>query len=167
MSHPFANTFKNAAKAKPHGFTLIELLITVAIIGILTAIALPSYRAYIVRAQRADARNQLLQAAQFMQRFYSANDRFDQDRAGNNVLSQMPGGLQISPSSGTALYQMNPAVAAAGNYTMTVIATAYTLTLSPISGTPVETDACGGFSISSTGVKGITGTGMTRDACWK
>jgi type IV pilus assembly protein PilE len=50
------------------GFTLIELMIVVAIVAILASIALPSYTSYIARARRADARTQLRQAAQFMQR---------------------------------------------------------------------------------------------------
>jgi len=65
------------------GFSLVELLITLAILGILVSIALPSYSRYVARARRAQARVQLVQASQFMVRFYAANDSFKADRAGN------------------------------------------------------------------------------------
>lgn len=45
---------------KPGGFTLIELLITVAIVGILAAIALPSYNQYVVRGKLTEAYSNLL-----------------------------------------------------------------------------------------------------------
>lgn len=157
-------------RQKSRGFTLIEVMIVVAIIGLLAAIALPSYSSYIARAKRADARTQLLQAAQFMQRFYAANDQYDQDRSGNSVLGSgvgMPESLRKSPSDGTAVYQLNSSITTAGNYTATVTTSAYTLTMAPISGLSAESDACGMFTITSAGVRGVAGATKTRDECWK
>ena len=138
------------------GFTLIELMIVVAIIAIIAAIAMPSYTSYVARAKRADARTQLLQASQFMQRFYAANDQFAKDRTGADVINVMPANLKRSPADGAQLYQLsvNPTT------------TAYTLTMAPVAGGGMASDACGSFTITSTGVRGVTGT-KTRDECWK
>lgn len=153
------------------GFTLIELMITVAIVAVLAAIAMPSYSAYVARARRAEARTQLVQAAQFMQRFYAANDRYDQDRLGNGVLGApplgMPESLRKSPADGTAIYQLNTAVTTAGNYAATLSATGYTLSMAPISTAVAASDPCGIFTITSTGVRGVASASKTRDECWK
>lgn len=54
-----------------HGFTLIELLVTIVVASILLAIALPSYRSFVIKGARADARGQLLNIAQMEERFIS------------------------------------------------------------------------------------------------
>ena len=58
------------------GFTLIELMIVVAIVGILSAIAYPSYAEYIRRGHRSEARAGLLQAAQWMERAATATGKY-------------------------------------------------------------------------------------------
>ena len=160
-------------RSRVSGFTLIELLIAVAIVAILAGIGLPSYTSYIARAKRADARTQLVQAAQFMQRFYAANDSYLQDRASppNPVIGQVPDNLKKSPgdsTDSTKLYDLTiPLGAAPLTSTMS-----FTLHMVPVAGGSMSNDACGTFTLTSTGLRGVlvgrvAGATTLRDTCWK
>jgi len=164
-------------RASHSGFTLVELMITLAVIGILAAAAWPSYQSNLARGYRADARTQLMMAAQFMQRFYAANDSYKQDRAAtpNTVLSQMPVSLMSAPSGstvleGNALYSLS--IPAASLTDMK-----FTLLMTPVAGGKMATDECGAYALDATGIrtvwiKGIeygrtASTTNQRDKCWK
>jgi len=58
---------------KQHGFTLIELVITIAVVGILAAIALPSYQQYVIRSKRSAAQAQMMDIANREQQYLLAN----------------------------------------------------------------------------------------------
>lgn len=64
---------REGAMKQSLGVTLIELLVVVAIVAIVAAIAYPSYRAQVQKTRRADAEAVLMQAAQYMERFYTEN----------------------------------------------------------------------------------------------
>jgi type IV pilus assembly protein PilE len=55
------------------GFTLVELVITIAIVGILAAIAMPNYKQYVIRTNRAAAQSQMMDIANREQQFLMAN----------------------------------------------------------------------------------------------
>ncbi len=67
---------RSLAKRLSLGFTLIELMIVVAIVAILSAIALPAYRDYVLRGQLSDARSQLATWAARMEQFYQDNRNY-------------------------------------------------------------------------------------------
>lgn len=141
------------------GFTLVELMITVAIVGILAAIAYPAYTSQIAKGKRADVRVQLASAQQWMEKFYSENYRYDRDSTGVAGTAAAAFNAQLFSRSprvgdGNAVYTL----------TVTPTITAYTLTATPIAGGSMATDPCGTFTLTSTGRRGATGDVLT---CWK
>jgi type IV pilus assembly protein PilE len=133
-------THAGSRMSRHDGFTLIELMITVAIVAILATIAYPSYRNAVIRSNRADAQQALLQAAQNMERYFATN--------GANGYVGAPVTPSQSPSGSSAAPVYNIAYGPGlGNPS----ATAFVLRATPVAGKPNATD--GFLEIDQQGVK--------------
>lgn len=130
---------------KSSGFTLIELMIVVAIIGILAAIAYPSYQEQIRSSRRADGQGALLTAAQAMERYFTENGTYVGATAGVTFPAQ-------APFDGTTKY-----------YTLSLTAqdaTSFTLQAAP-TGAQVG-DRCGNMTVTNTGARSAA-----EADCWR
>lgn len=151
------STIAPPARRAPRGrgFTLIELMISIAVVGVLAAVALPAYREQISRGKRSDMQTVLLEDAQYMQRYYAANNVYN----GTSPSPVLP--ILVSPrgSSGSGV-----------NYNITISArTATSFTLTATRANSMASDKCGNFTYTNLEVKGLVGnTGSTTVAnCWR
>ena len=71
--------FNNIKKKITEGFTLVEILIVVVIIGILAAVAIPTYFQYVERGYASDAKVQIKNILENAKLYYSENDEFPED----------------------------------------------------------------------------------------
>jgi len=153
---------------KQRGFTLMELMMVVAIIGILAAIAIPSYQESVRKSRRAEARAQLLEVAQYMQRFYSQNDSFAATKDGTAVA--VPSDLARVPrtaASGAQSYTISFSAPATGASNPGLAS--FKIQAVRQSGGPVDGDKFGDFTLGNTGLRGVlnASTGNTAADCWK
>lgn len=144
------------------GVTLIELMVVVVVVAILGAIAVPSYRSYVLRAQRSDATTQLLRIRSAQEKFFLQNHRYAADSA--EMSDDPPGGLGISTTSENGHYQLSlvsPDPGRAGVVSFLATATA----------TAGQTDdgLCQAFTVNDLGVRTAENGGGTDTTtqCWR
>jgi type IV pilus assembly protein PilE len=152
-------------KHRNQGFTLIELMITVAILGILAAIAYPSYTVHVQKSRRADAQVALMEIAQRQESYFLRNYSYANSVAQLGYASSSPDGqytMAITPPSNTCTGT------AGANACASYVASAV-----PVSGKPQAHDApCQSMTLDNRGVKrgGTNATAAAADTaqtCWK
>jgi type IV pilus assembly protein PilE len=149
------------ANSTPHGvnsagFSMVELMVTVVIVAILAAIAIPSYNVQIRKSRRTDAKAALLDLAGREERYFSTNNG-----TYTNVAANLGYTTAFPVTIGSSYYQISTPVVAAGTPT--------TLASFSITATPINSQAsdagCATFTINSAGTQSATGTDSAN--CWK
>ena len=135
---------------RERGFTLIEMVITVLIVAILTAIAYPNYRQYVLRSNRTEGMALLHEAAAREERYLAQNNQY-----ADTVTK-----LNLSATSATGLYQL----------TLTADNTNFTYTLTATPQAAQAQDSCGTLTLTATGTRGAAGQTEPNDTvkdCWR
>lgn len=133
-------------RSTDRGFTLIELMIAVAVVAILAAVALPSYRSYLVRTHRAAAASCLMEMGQHMERYYATQMSYaDATVPDLNCVGEVPE------------YDFD--------FEGTPSATAFQVKATPNGGQANDT-ACGTLKLDQAGAKQVTGSDTVAN-CWR
>lgn len=163
--------WKQRASGKPgsqRGYTLIEILIVVAILGILAAVAVPSYQNSVLASNRSVAQAALLDLANRQEQFFLNSRTYSSDLTDLGY----PAGMVFSNggSSAVAMNDNHSLVASTSTqrlyFIQVDVANATTFALSAVPQLTQAGDAeCGTLGLTSSGVKAETGTGSVSD-CW-
>ena len=153
--HSNAMLLDSSKASRQRGLTLMELLTVIVIIGVLASIAVPSYRSYLIRANRSDAKSALMQVQANQEKYYLQYNNYT-----DKVTDAPPTGLGMPGKTSHGFYEIS-IKAGADNQS-------YTATAAPVAGGGQADDKkCGSFTISDAGVRGITGGTSDSEFCWK
>ncbi|MFC0133337.1 pilus assembly protein PilE [Massilia eurypsychrophila] len=134
---------QRAGAARQAGVTLIELMVVLVIIGIISAIAYPSYTRHVLKSNRSNAQAMLMENAQFLERYYTVNNTY----AGAAVVSAVvPKGATGSAIKYNVSFSVSPS------------ATVYTVQAVPANSQ--AGDACGTLTLAHTGAQ------TPATGCW-
>jgi type IV pilus assembly protein PilE len=162
MTNPVPDARACAVRVKSsRGFSLVELLIVVAVVGILAAVAYPSYTREVARGRRADAKGVLMEAVQWMERVSTESGAYNRLADGTELTADedaLPAALRKAPKDGADEYYSISLVA--------LTAVGYTLRATPTG--PQRDDPCGGFEVDHTGARSLheAAAGEDVDSCW-
>jgi len=139
-------------RIRAKGVTLIELMIVIVVVGILASIAVPSYRSYVLRSHRAEAKTALLALAAAQEKHYVVNNTYATNA---QLTAAPPTGLGLAATTERGWYSVTIANGAnAAGFSATATAT----------GTQTADTDCATFTINQAGVRGATGGNPT--VCW-
>jgi type IV pilus assembly protein PilE len=147
------------SRQRQQGVTLIELVVVMIIVGILTAIAIPSYRNYVMRSQRSDAKDALLALATQQEKHYLQCNIY---------------GTTIAAATNCAANQVQGTAASKnGWYALAIVggnATTFTVRATAINGQNQWQDTeCRDFTVTQAGVRTArdSGTADNTAECWR
>jgi type IV pilus assembly protein PilE len=155
MSQPTPHL--NQPRRHAGGFTIIELMVVVSIVAVLGTLAVSTYRSYILRANRTEARMALLATQVAQEKYFLQNNQYAPDIA-TVIAAPAAGGLGIPLSAG--------GVTTGGYYTISfsaITANSYTLQAVATGTQTKDTAACLIFTINDQGAR----TPADSTGCWR
>ncbi|MCX7258353.1 MAG: prepilin-type N-terminal cleavage/methylation domain-containing protein [Polaromonas sp.] len=149
--------------SKQDGFTLIELMITVAIIGILAAIALPAYTQHVVRANRSAAQSFMFSVANKQEQYMLDARTY---AGGTTALTDLSLTVPAELSGKYTITVTCTMPTATGNCTGVAGTPAYVITGTP-NGIQETRDAkCAILTLNQQALKTKSGTASAVSDCW-